>query len=266
MFKKLWNIFSGKQENKYIDNEVIVCGFDCSAEEKMEKIKVEGIPNPFKYIFEIDLNDKRIITSTPIEEDNKSFVALKEKLSPSFKYFVSQISNGIEIGIGNLSIVLPIRAGINPYDNIESITSEIINDDLFPSKDFIFFGRTGVDGEKYAFYTGIKLKNGEYPIVWYTPGSIDTEPFVLLNSSFDRFITIQSYLLRVGDLEESSVPESLLYGFSEETRRKYEQLWQEFHDFLYEKFDPAIGKLNANYYYEAVSFDKLLKQIELINE
>jgi hypothetical protein len=119
------------------------------------------------------------------------------------------------------------------------------------------FGRNGVDGETWAFYTGVKDSSGEYPIIWITPSSIDEEAFVITNTSFDKFINIQmQYLLKSDNEPELSFEDACnpaLIHASEDENKRY---WIE----LYQKYEPSISMTTHNLYDIAVTADKLKEQ------
>lgn len=229
------------------------------------QIRTDKLDIAEPYLFEINLGDKRITNSTPLRVHNRDFEKLENRLSPSFKIFIDSVSNGLHIGIGNTLSIYPIGQTDSSvyWTNLLSWNRDIIDDTLFPSKELFFFGTSG-GGEMFGFYTGTRLANGEYPVFWFTPGSVDTKPFVLLNSSFDRFLTMQYYLLKATDNEPTYSYEEAQKFSTGEYLVESERNWQNFHDHLYNIFDPAINKPNHNYYRAALSFEEFIKQIEEI--
>jgi hypothetical protein len=215
------------------------------------QIRSDCLPNNEGFCFEIDLEDSNISKFPVLSLDDPDFIQLKESLPPSFVNFLSKYSNGLYIDIGNALRILAIGKGnTNLWADILSLTTKIVNGkffngyDSFPSKDFVFFASDG-GGEMFAFYTGTKFENNEYPIVWFTPGSVDTEPFVLLNSSFDKFLSMQYYLMKAPDYEDMD---------------KHD--WKSFHHMLYDTFDPIIPKPNDNYFKSVTAFEELLITID----
>jgi hypothetical protein len=206
--------------------------------------KLAGSDN---FIYEIDLGNENISKTSPLSSDNDDFKKLQDRLPPSYIKFIKNFANGLNIEIGNALTIFPVGQNIGDYwTDVLSLTEETINDNLFPSKDFVFFAADGV-GESFAFYTAIQFENGEYPIVWYTPGSVDTNPFVFLNSSFDKFLTMQFYLLKATEGETMDLDE---------------ENWQILHDKLYDTFDPSIPKPNHDYFISAINLTQLIEKIK----
>lgn len=220
------------------------------------QIKTKNLDDKGRFIFEIDLNDDRIKKSGLLQLDNKDFIELQNKLPPSFIDFIKNYSDGLYIDIANALTIFPVGKQNDAigWSTILGNTKEVIKYGFFSSKEFIFFAQTGVDSEMFAFYTGVKFNNGEYPIVWFTPGSTDTESFVLVNSSFDKFLTTHYYWLVFTAYYDYNEPIATL----EENNKN----GQNFIDKLYDTFDPNIPKPNYNFYEAAVSFEELKKQIE----
>ncbi len=216
------------------------------------------------FVFEIDLNNENVLKSSPLKSDNDDFKKLRDKLPPSFIKFVQSFANGLHVEIGNALTIFPIGQDIGDYwADIKSLTDETISDSLFPSKDFVFFASDG-GGEMFAFYTAEKFENGEYPIVWYTPGSVDTNPFVLINSGFDKFLTMQFYLLKATDYEEtySTYTEAAKASSEVNAMNQNEKNWQKFHDRLYDTFEPTIPKPNHDYFQSALTLLQLAETIK----
>ena len=162
-----------------------------------EKIKTDNIGQKLGLVFEIDTSDERIQTKNlteTSENENKSFL---DTLPNSLNAFIRFISNGITIDIGNL-----IR--VDSIDGTKSMrfwTNEYLNYDSFPTEKFIAFGSSGA-GAVFGFLTDITTYSEELPIVWMDVGSYDKDGFAFINSSFDKFLTIQYYLLMANENEE----------------------------------------------------------------
>lgn len=217
------------------------------------------------HVFEIDINDESITKSPPLIVENNDLRQLQDRLPPSFIEFIRTIGNGIHIEIGNALTIFPVGEGVSGYwTNVLSLTTETIAREDFLSKDFVFFAMSGVDGEMFAFYTAAKFDNGEFPIVWFTPGSVNTCPFVFINSGFDKFLTIQYYLLKATTFEETYVTfEEAAKASSEKSKMEQdERNWQNFQNKLYDTFDRAVPKPNHDFYKSALTLSELTEIIE----
>jgi len=233
--------------------------------ELLKEIRVDKLETSDTFVFEIDLTDKRISKASPLLSDNNDLKKLQDRLPPSYLKFLKTYSNGLHIEIGNSLTIFPIGEVSGFWTDILSLTNETLADSSFPSKDFIFFGMSGVDSEMFGFYTAKQFDNGEYPIVWFTPGSADTKPFVLLNSSFDKFLTMQYYLLKASDYEETyaTYEEAAKASSDKNAMEEDRNNWQNYLDKLYDTFDPTIPKPNHDYYKSAISLTELNETIEL---
>lgn len=227
-------------------------------------VKTTKLPEADNYVFEIDLENENITKSSKIFSDDENLNILGEKLPPSFIYFTEHFANGLDINIGNALTIYPVNEDFSEYWNkILALDKVLIDGDLFPSNDFVFFGGDG-GGELYAFYTAIKYSNGEFPIVWFSPGSVDRNPFVLLNSSFDKFLTIQYYLLKATEYEETGIlNDEILNSSAYRNELKQDEInWQKFHDKLYDTFEPTFLKPNYNYFNSAMTLNQLKEAVE----
>ncbi len=240
----------------------------------LDEIRTESLDTTGnRYNFEIDLNDHRIAASTKLSLETEDFSQLADKLPPSFITFVKNCADGLFIDIGNALTIFPVAGNVDGFSaNVSSETKNWL--DEFPSNEFIVFGKLGVDYEFFCFYTGKKLKNGEYPVVWFSPGLVCNRRFMLLNTGFDKFLTIQYYLLRATDLHEndeslaeimndSSYLKNPLYREAEERESRN---WQNFLNHLYSNFDSEMPKPNHEYYKSAVSFEELIRQIDQVQD
>ncbi len=212
---------------------------------------------------ELDFKDKRI---TKFDTKNKNLNSMK--LPKSFEFFVKEISNGLIIDIGNSLEIFPIEKSKYFWTSINQITNEFINDAIIPNDDFIIFGmNNGVDSEFWAFYTDKKFKNGEYPIVWINPGALGNDYFALANSRFDRFLTIQYYLLKSTDYEESmTYQEALKKSKDDYFVEKEEKKYQELLDTLYNIFEPIIPTPQGDFDENAMTIEQLNKLIDKVND
>ncbi len=228
----------------------------------MRTNKLSGLDN---FVFEIDINDENISTSPPLGVDNNDLRQLQDKLPPSFLKFIRTVANGLCIEIGNLLTVFPVGQNISDHwTNVLTLTTETLADCLFPSKDFVFFGMSGVDREMFAFYTATKLDNGEYPVVWFAPGSVGLESFVLINTGFDKFLTMQYYLLKATEYSETyaTYEEAAKASSDKNKMDQYNRNWQNFQNKLYDTFDPAIPKPKHDFYESAMTLTGLNETIE----
>lgn len=231
------------------------------------QIRKSKLPNFDSLVFEIDMSDENISKSLPLRDDNTDFKKLEEKLSPSFIKFIQKVSNGLHLEIGNALTILPVGKGNSDFwTDVLSLTTDILEEiEDLESQDFIFFAVSGVDTEMFAFYTATKFENGEYPIVWFNPSTLDDDHFVLLNSSFDKFLTIQYYLLKATEYGETfdTYEEAEKASSDKIMMEQDEQNWQNFQTKLYDTFDPHIPKPNDDLYQSAMNFTKLTEVIEL---
>jgi len=221
-----------------------------------EKIKTNNIGQKFGLLLEIDTFDERIrinnLTETS-ENENKSFL---DSLPNSLNTFIRFISNGINIDIGNLVRV----DSIDGTKSMKFWTNEYLNYDSFPTEKFIAFGSSGA-GEVFGFLTDIETNSSELPVVWMDVGSYDKDGFVFINSSFDKFLTIQYYLLKANDNEDLYI--ELEDEEIEKTGIELEDdEWQSFQDFLYDRFDPFIPKPKSDLFKSAKTLTEVITDIE----
>ncbi len=120
-----------------------------------------------------------------------------------FKSFLLEVGNGLRIEKRNELNILPLYS--NDYrHSIVDLTMEYKSFDHMVDKNFICFGMTGGDSETYAFHTGYRYNNGEYPIAWMIPGDVGDKTYHLVNNRFDAFISVQYYsLIDFNDLGHS---------------------------------------------------------------
>jgi hypothetical protein len=230
------------------------------------QVRTHNLLKTNDYIFEVDFDSENIKTSSKIGSDDENLNLLKDNLPPSFIYFIEKISNGLEISIGNTLRIYPVDKDFRNYwNNILALDQWVIKGKAFPSKDFQFFGGDG-SGQLFAFYTATRFSNGEFPILRFTPGLIDTNPFVLLNSSFDFFLTIQYYLLKATEFEKTGyLNDEILKSTTYLNTIKQDEInWQKFHDKLYDNFEKLIPKPNADYFQSMMTLDEIIVAVEQI--
>ncbi len=104
-------------------------------------------------------------------------------LPPSYRRWFLAHGDGFELSAGN-------SLRLSSLEDTVAITKEVRGRSYCPLKDLIVFGGTGVDAELWAFYTGKTMSNGEYPVIWITPGSIDSNGYVWTNTNFDTFLNV----------------------------------------------------------------------------
>lgn len=202
-----------------------------------------------EYRFEIDLENEMITRSPPVKLSQEFHSDLKFWIGGSYKYFLENIANGLYINIGNALSVFPI----GPYKgeswtNVEGLTA-LCNKSL-TLDDFVFFAGDGC-GETFAFYTAVRPEDGEYPIVWYTPGS---QEFVYVNSSFDRFLTMQYYMLKATEFEAEYTEEE---AGDPKLIEDDNANWQLYHANLYRVFDPNVPISSHNLFQSAVDLSSI---------
>lgn len=234
------------------------------AEQFFNKIRVKKLAGADSFVFEIDLNDRRISKTSPFICDNNDLKKLQNQLPPSYLKFLNTYSNGLHIEIGNSLTLFPLGDVKGFGTDVLSDTTATVFGGISVSGDFVFFGGSGVDSEMFAFYTAIRYSDGEYPIVWFTPGSVDMKPFVLLNSSFDKFLTMQYYMLKATDYHNTveTYYDALDASSDKNRMEQYEKKLQNFYDKLFDTFEPTIPKPNCNYYNSVVSLTELIGAIE----
>jgi hypothetical protein len=227
----------------------------------MRRPRLSGLDN---CVFEIDIMDANISKSPPLVVGNNDLGKLQNRLPPSFLKFIQRIANGLHIELANSLTVLPVGPGPSDYGtNVLALTTEMLSDDVFPSKDFVFFAMSG-GGELFAFYTAKKFRNGEYPIVWFTPGSIDSNPFVLINTGFDKFLTMQYYILKATEYGDTfaTYEEALKASTDKNKMEQDDRNWQNFQNKLYDTFDSTIPKPNHDLYKSTKTLKELNETIE----
>lgn len=113
-------------------------------------------------------------------------------LPPDFFDFKKNIADSFYISTGNALEIFPLIEKNGPF-TIASITNDYAHlGNVLKSNKLLIFGMSAVDSETWAFYTGKKYSDGEYPIVWISPGE---ERFFIHSTSFESFINIQFHSL-----------------------------------------------------------------------
>lgn len=212
---------------------------------------------------EIDFNDTRIHKLA-----NNENTANDLKLPNSFIAFSNKISNGLVIDIGNQLRIFQVSNEVTGLPTVQSRTNEFINNKYIDSEDFIIFGENGVDSETWAFYTKKSFKNGEYPIVWITLGASNNDHYVLFNSRFDRFLTIQYYYLKSSDYASTTkmTYEELVKNTPNNKNFESESQYDLLLSKLYSKYDPIIPAPLGDLYSNTLTINQLDSLIDSIND
>ena len=142
-----------------------------------------------KLDFDIDSNN--IEKSEPVKDNE--LIKFKEKihidLPPSFSDFKKTYADSLYISTGNALSIFPLIENKDSFTNVIEISQDYAHlGKVFDSHRLLIFGMAGVDSETWAFYTGKRYLNGEYPILWISPGE---EGFFLHYTNFESFINIQ---------------------------------------------------------------------------
>jgi hypothetical protein len=142
-----------------------------------------------KLDFDIDSNN--IEKSVPASDNE--LIMFKEKfqidLPPSYSDFKKTFSDSLYISTGNALSVFPLSENKDSFTNVSEISQDYAHlGNVFDSHRLLIFGMAGVDSETWAFYTGKRYLNGEFPILWISPGE---ERFFVHSTSFESFINIQ---------------------------------------------------------------------------
>ena len=139
---------------------------------------------------DFDLNAENIEKSEPATNSElrrfRDEVAIN--LPPSFLEFKLRIADSFYITTGNALSIFPLCENKDAFTNIISISKDYAHlGNILDSHKLLVFGMSGVDSETWAFYTGKMYSNGEYPIIWISPGE---EKFFFHSSSFESFINV----------------------------------------------------------------------------
>ena len=140
------------------------------------------------------ISENNIEYSKPVTESEllkfKEFCNID--LPPSFLDFKKNIADSFYISTGNAFELFPLIEKKNTF-TIASITNDYAHlGNVLESHKLLIFGMSGVDSETWAFYIGKKYPDGEYPILWISPGE---ERFFIHSTNFESFINIQFYSL-----------------------------------------------------------------------
>jgi hypothetical protein len=140
---------------------------------------------------DFDINSSNIEKSEPIKD--YELVKFREQipidLPPSFIDFIKTYTDSLYISTGNALSIFPLCDNKDSFTNIAEISKDYAHiGNVLDSHRLLIFGMSGVDSETWAFYIDKRYSNGEYPILWISPGE---ERFFVHSSSFDSFINIQ---------------------------------------------------------------------------
>lgn len=124
------------------------------------------------------------------QEIERAEALLGRRLPQSFVQWLLEIGDDCYLFDGNLQIYPLLPDGANSENIVEQLDN-LNGANWGLDRSLVIFGNTGSQ-EYWAFYTGYVI-NGEYPIVEIgTIFSSDMKDYKLWNTSFKRFITIQS--------------------------------------------------------------------------
>jgi len=140
---------------------------------------------------DFNLSGDNIEKSETINDDElRNFYAqIKIDLPPSYIDFKKKCADSFYISAGNALSIFPLCDNKDMFTNVVSITNDYAHfGNVLDSYKLLVFGMSGVDSETWAFYTDKKYSNGEYPIIWISPGE---ERFFFHSTNFESFINIQ---------------------------------------------------------------------------
>jgi hypothetical protein len=140
---------------------------------------------------DFNLNSANIEKSAPVTNDEliKFREQIQIDLPQSFLDFKKNYADSFYISSGNALSIFPLCDKKGSFTNVIDISSDYAHlGNVLDSHKLLIFGMSGVDSETWAFYTDKKYLNGEYPILWISPGE---ERFFLHSTNFESFINIQ---------------------------------------------------------------------------
>ncbi|MEI7676743.1 MAG: SMI1/KNR4 family protein [Bacteroidales bacterium] len=139
--------------------------------------------------------NKYIDLSNPVsEQDIERFEKMMNvKLPLSFVSLKKEIADCLYINSGNALEIFSLFDSNSSTFSIAGISSNYAHlGDILKSHKLLIFGISSVDSETWAFYTGGKYSNGEYPVIWISPSE---ERFFVHSSNFESFLNIQFHSL-----------------------------------------------------------------------
>jgi len=126
----------------------------------------------------------------PKDEITKAEAIIGKRLPPSFVQWLLEMGDDCYLFNGNLRIY-PLLSDQGNVPSIVDQLSNLNNANWGLDRSLIIFGDNG-NNEFWAFYTGYMV-NGEYPILEIgTIFSSEMKDYKLWNTSFKKFITIQT--------------------------------------------------------------------------
>jgi hypothetical protein len=204
-----------------------------------------------EYSVEIDLTDDRIVCGDKLNFLSARDSKLFQSVSLCYSEFVAKVANGLHIEIGN---------GLR-IDSLQDVAQQTKG--FFEKRfmgDTVAFGSSGVDAQLFEFDLRKETTNTESRILWHDFGAITDNAFVLINSRFDAFLTIQYYLLKATDYEPNlSREEAARRALDPSYAQADEFRWQNLIDQLYRLFDPAILPPKYDYYGSALPLSSIPK-------
>ena len=175
------------------------------------------------------ISEKNIEYSKPVTESEllKFEEFCNIDLPPSFLDFKKNIADSFYISTGNAFELFPLIEKKNTF-TIIGITNDYAHlGNVLKSHKLLIFGMSGVDSETWAFYTGKRYPDREYPILWISPGE---ERFFIHSTNFESFINIQFHsLTNTESIEDYD-------SYYKDLIRKYDKKIEPFgYDYMYSK-------------------------------
>ncbi len=198
-----------------------------------------------EFSFDFNRDDPRISWHQPTSEERlrRAEQLLGLDLPASFRDFLLHIAEGFWAEIGNALQVYPLLG-----ENSLTTASENLRKHKWIDIDHVVsFGGTGVDGEQWAFFTGVRTRGLEFPVLKIIPNW--PKQYVLRYSSFDRFLICELQFLQWHspiENDDFDPPEELV-----------EHKWEE----LYRKHDPSFPTRIDDDYALAVTGEELVEQV-----
>ncbi len=178
------------------------------------------------------ISEKNIEYTKPVTESEllkfKEFCNID--LPPSYVDFKKNIADSLYISTGNAFELFPLNEKKNTF-TIVGITNDYAHlGNVLKSHKLLIFGMSGVDSESWAFYTGKKYPDREYPILWISP---EEERFFIHSTNFESFINIQFHsLTKTESIEDyDSYYKDLISKYDTKIEPfGYDSVYQEAHD------------------------------------
>jgi len=122
----------------------------------------------------------------------------KIELPPSYVDFKTKYADYFYLSSGSALELFPLIENNDSWTNVISSSHDYAHlGNVLTFHKLLIFGMSGVDSETWAFYTGKRFANGEFPIIWILPGE---ERFFYHSSNFMSFLNVQYYANVASDL------------------------------------------------------------------